>query len=352
MKRTLSLRLLPPVLLLAALVVLAGCGNTAANAATVNGHDISVDDVTRGVEGFAQSKMFRDRLAEQGVFLNKHAKVPTSFASQWLTSLIQSEIIAQIAKQRGVSPTAQETQQAKSQFAGSDESAKAFRQLPQWLQDEIVHTTALQLSLASSIEPAQPTEQQLAQAYAQLEADCPTKKLVGHILVKDPATAQQVVDELGKGTPFATVAEQVSTDTGSASRGGILTCEGSSQWSQLDATFRAAAEATSVGTVSEPVQTQFGYHVIEGVALTPESGRVLLEASLQQQDPLAEIVAKRLAKAKVWVNPRFGKLNRANGQFAIVPAVASPVRSRPSTSKGSSPAGGSGSGSTSTTSTP
>lgn len=333
--------------------MLAGCSNSAANAATVNGHDISVDDVTRGVEGFAQSKLFRDQLAQQGVFLRKHAKVPTSFSSQWLTSLIQTEVIAQIAKERGVSPTAQETQQAKSQFAGSDQSAQAFRQLPQWLQDEIVHTTALQLSLASSIKPAQATEQQLAQAYTQLEADCPTKKLIGHILVKDPTTAQQVVDEVAKGTSFATVAKQVSTDTGSAARGGLLTCEGSAQWSQLDATFRAAAEATPVGTVSKPVKTQFGYHVIEGVALSPETARPLLEAALQQQDPLAALVAKRLAKAKVWVNPRFGKLSRANGQFAIVPAAAPPVRSRPSeTSKGSSPSGASGSGSTSTTSTP
>ena len=325
--------------------MLAGCTNGAANAATVNGHDISVDDVTRGVDAFAQSKLFKDQLAQQGVFLGKKSKQPTAFASKWLTSLIQTEIVAQIAKQRGVSPTAQETQQAKSQFAGSDTSAKAFRQLPKWLQDEIVHTTAVQLALVNAIKPAQASQKQLAQAYAQLEADCPSKKLVAHILVKDPTTAQQVVDQIGKGSSFGAVAKQVSTDTGSASRGGLLTCEGSSQWSQLDATFRAAAEATPVGTVSKPVQTQFGYHVITGIELTPENAQPLLESSLQQQNPLAPLVAKRLAKAKVWVNPRFGKLSRTNGQFTITPATKKPVTSRPADTS-------SGSASTSTTSTP
>ena len=50
MKRTVSL------LVFVALLVLAGCSDTGAVAASVNGHDISSDTVTRGAHAFGESE--------------------------------------------------------------------------------------------------------------------------------------------------------------------------------------------------------------------------------------------------------------------------------------------------------
>ncbi|MBK5288469.1 MAG: peptidylprolyl isomerase [Acidimicrobiia bacterium] len=345
MKRTFSL------LLLGALAVLPACSSTPGVAATINGHDISTKDVSNDVSGFAKSSEFRSALAQQGVTLTQNGSVPKSFAAQWLVSLIQNEAVALVAKKRGVSATAQEIAAARTQFGQSQQSGKAFKQLPKTLQDRLVEAAALQSALRASLKPSSP--------YAALQADCPTQRLIGHILVDTPEKAQQVIDQIKNGASFTDVSAQMSSDTGANSQGGLLMCEGSSQWTQLDATFRAGAEATPTGGLSEPIKTQFGYHVIEALPLTEENAAPLLP-TVQTPDPLAPILTKYLTDAKIYVNPLYGKLRRQGGQFTIEPPAPKPVKSRPSaTTSTSAPAATAptaptapASGGTSSTSTP
>src|SRR4051794_150237 len=124
MKRTVSL------LLFVALLGLAACGSTGAVAASINGHDISSDDVTRGAHGFGQSALFRQQLSQQGVDLKSTGTVPTAFAAQWLVSLIQTEAIHQYATKKHVKASDQEIAQAKAQFSGSSQSAAASSSCP------------------------------------------------------------------------------------------------------------------------------------------------------------------------------------------------------------------------------
>jgi hypothetical protein len=58
MKRTFSL------LLLVALLTLAACSNSGSVAASINGHDVTADDVTRGAHGFGSSALFRQQLSQ------------------------------------------------------------------------------------------------------------------------------------------------------------------------------------------------------------------------------------------------------------------------------------------------
>ncbi len=341
MKRTVSL------LVFVALLVLAGCSDTGAVAATVNGHDISSDTVTRGAHAFGESALFRQQLSQQGVDLRPTGTVPTAFAAQWLVSLVQTEAIQQYAAKKHVTASDQEVAQARQQFtAAGSQNAAAFKQLPAWLQDQLVETTALQLALRSTLKPSV-SDAKLASAYTQLTTDCASKRLIGHILVPTADAAQQVVDRLKNGESFATVASAVSTDASSA-QGGLLGCEGNAQWSQVDPTFRAAAEAVPVGGVSAPVQTQFGYHVIEALELTPENARPLVLAAVQASDPLEPVIGRFIKKAKITVNPRFGKLQRSGGSFTIVPPTPKKVRSLPSATPSTTrPAATGGSGSSS-----
>jgi parvulin-like peptidyl-prolyl isomerase len=356
MKRTLSLLVL-------AVVVLSACANSAVVAATINGHDITADDVTRGAHGFGQSKLFRQQLSQQQVDLRASGPVPMAFASQWLQSLITSEAIKQYAAKHHITPSDQETAQARQQFAGSSASATAFKQLPKFLQRQLLDTTALQLAVRSATKPAV-NDKQLNAAYQQLASDCTSKRLIGHILVATAAEAQQVVDRINQGESFASVASSTSTDTGSASQGGLLMCQGSSQWSQIDATFAAAAEAVPVGQISKPVQTQFGFHVIEALDLTPENARPLVLATVQSSDPLAQVIGTFIQHSKITVNPRYGKLTRQGTSFAIQPPVPKKPRSLPATttttkpiapstgSTGSGPSTGSGTSTPTATPTP
>jgi hypothetical protein len=192
-----------------------------------------------------------------------------------------------------------------------------------------VDASALQAALRATMKPVS-NEPALAQAYQTLQSDCPSKKLVGHILVETPEQAQQVIDQVQKGTSFADVSQQVSKDTASAAQGGLLMCVDSTQWSQLDETFRAGAEATPVGTLSKPVKTQFGYHVIEVLDLTRENAAPLLAATARPADPLGPLLTKFLKDAKLYVNPRYGKLRRQGGAFTIEPKAPTQPKSRPS----------------------
>ena len=81
-----------------------------------------------------------------------------------------------------------------------------------------------------------------------------------HILVETEDEAKAVVERLNKGEDFATVAKEVSTDTASAEKGGTL------DWftvGDMVQPFTDAAYALEKNEISEPVQSDYGYHIIQ-----------------------------------------------------------------------------------------
>ena len=79
-----------------------------------------------------------------------------------------------------------------------------------------------------------------------------------HILVATEEEAKKVKERLKNGEDFATVAKEVSKDTGA--EGGDL---GFFTRGQMLKPFEDAAFALDVGQISDPVQTQFGWHIIK-----------------------------------------------------------------------------------------
>ena len=84
-----------------------------------------------------------------------------------------------------------------------------------------------------------------------------------HVLVKTQAEADKVralLEADNTNANWKKVAAQYSTDTGSKSNGGSL---GNFPKGRMVKPFEDAAFALKVGEVSQPVKSQFGYHVIE-----------------------------------------------------------------------------------------
>ncbi len=83
-----------------------------------------------------------------------------------------------------------------------------------------------------------------------------------HILVETEEDANAIYERLQAGEDFAELAGELSQDTGSGAVGGDLGWFGRGA---MVAPFEEAAFSLEVGEISEPVKSDFGYHIIQAL---------------------------------------------------------------------------------------
>jgi len=81
-----------------------------------------------------------------------------------------------------------------------------------------------------------------------------------HILVKKQSDALAIMERLKKGEKFGKLAKELSIDSGSAKRDGSLGYFGRGM---MVKPFEEAAFKLQIGETSEPVKSEFGYHIIK-----------------------------------------------------------------------------------------
>jgi peptidyl-prolyl cis-trans isomerase D len=120
-----------------------------------------------------------------------------------------------------------------------------------------------------------------------------------HILVADEATAKAIYSLLMDGVDFAKLASEYSTDTGSKSKGGDLGWFGRGT---MVAEFETAAYSLDIGEISQPVQSQNGFHIIQVLGheirpLTAEEYKKAVDAAFNTW------LEARRAESTIVVNP-------------------------------------------------
>ncbi|MFC7688238.1 peptidylprolyl isomerase [Ureibacillus sp. GCM10028918] len=140
----------------------------------------------------------------------------------------------------------------KEQYGESFDAVLAQNGLTEEAFKDNVRFQLLQEKATKDVEV---TDKEIEEYYNQAKYELNAR----HILVADEETAFTVVEKLKAGGDFAALAKEYSSD-GSASNGGEL------GWftvgSMVDE-FNDAAYALELNQVSEPVKSEFGYHIIE-----------------------------------------------------------------------------------------
>lgn len=140
----------------------------------------------------------------------------------------------------------------KEQYGDSFQSVLEANGLTESAFKDNVRFSLLQEKATKDVEV---TDEEIKNYYEQGKYELNAR----HILVADEETANEVVEKLNNGGDFAKLAEEYSQD-GSASNGGEL---GWFTVGSMVPEFNDAAYALEVNEISEPVKSQFGYHIIQ-----------------------------------------------------------------------------------------
>ncbi len=147
----------------------------------------------------------------------------------------------------------------------------------------------------------QPSEEEVQKYYDENKAaqfTNPAQRCMRHILFnKDQKEkAEEVKQQLENGANFAELAKENSQDPGSAEQGGDLGCLGKGE---TVPEFEKAAFGAETGEIVGPVETEFGYHLIEVTDVRPEETRPLEEVEPQITEQLA--ATKRDEEFQAWI---------------------------------------------------
>jgi foldase protein PrsA len=186
------------------------------------------------------------------------------------------------------------------------------------VQDEIRARLISEKLFEAVTSPVKVTEADLKAYYDKNKAqfEQPESRETRHILVKTRARADDIHSRLEGGEDFAKLARQYSQDTSSAKKGGKYTAvKGASV-----APFDKFVFDADTGDLSEPIKTQFGWHVIEVLGnVKPKSVTPLKEVEPSIRDTLLR--EKQNEAMRAWVNDLEEKYA---DQIAYAPGFAPP----------------------------
>lgn len=179
--------------------------------------------------------------------------------------------------------------QIKKQYFGDDQKRYEAQLKEQGLTEEQVkrdiRAQVLQEALFKQVtEEIKVSEAEIESYYAKNKDQYgqPESREIRHILVPTKAKAQELYERIKGGEDFATLAKQFSKDPGSKDQGGKLTIAKG----QTVPTFDQTAFMLPKNSLSRPVKTQYGWHLIEPLsAVKPAKTTPLAEVkeSIRQQ---------------------------------------------------------------------
>jgi parvulin-like peptidyl-prolyl isomerase len=295
------------MLTLAALLAASACG----------GNDDVPPNAAAIVDGVAVTKTDVDELmararrsyqAQERAFPKAGTAEYQGLQSQAVAYLVQRLEFENEAKSRGISVTNAEIDKGIKKLTnesfGGDKKALQKALTEQGVTDAQLRTDiradVLAEELTASVSKSvSVSTSDVTTYYNQNKSQytVPQTRDVRHILVKAKTLADKLYSDLQGGADFAALAKKHSQDPGSKANGGKLTIARG----QTVAPFDKAAFSLAVGTVSKPVKTEFGFHLIEPLgAIKPGKVTPLSEVKAQIKAQLEQ--TKKNEAISAWLS--------------------------------------------------
>ena len=294
-----KLALIPLAALVAALA-LVGCGGSDSSGEVPNDAVAVVGDQEISKQQFdaliaqarASAKQQKRDFPKAGTPEHKNLQ------NQGLEYLVRRAEFAQKAEDLDVEVTDKQVderlEQLKKQFYGGDDKKfKASLEKLLLTEDQVrndVRAQLLEEALYKKVtEDVKVSDKEIEDFYNKNKAQYQqaATREVRHILVKNKAKADMLHRQLQGGASFATLAKKNSEDPGSKSQGGKLTVS----QGQTVPPFDKAAFSLKKNQLSEPIKTQYGWHIIQPLS-------EVKKASTTPLDQVKEAIKQQLVSEK------------------------------------------------------
>ena len=316
-----------PLLALVAVLAVAACGGGSSSGDVPDGAIAVVGDKTITKEQFDALMEQKKKAAESAKQDFPAAGTPAyqALKATVVKGLVEQQEYELEAEARGIKVTDQEIEtqlnQVKEQNGLTDEQKYQAVLAKAGLTDAQVRDQVRIAILKNKLSEA------LTKNVAVTDADVkayydrnkstyeqPESREVRHILVKTKAQAQKLHDQIENGADFAALAKKYTQDTASKAAGGKFTAfKGRTVQPFDDFVFSA-----KTGELSDPIKTEFGWHLIETLGpIKPGTTKPLDEVKAEIQTKLLQ--TKKNAAIQAWVA---GLPKKYEDQISYAPGYA------------------------------
>ncbi len=264
----------------AAVIVAVVLYNSHSKAATVNGENISKDDLNEALM--------------------------SQYGTSVLDTLISDQIVLQEMDKEKVTVTEEEVAEEMDAYMeqyGGEEAFKEVLDENGVSYDSIEHNIEIYLGSKKLITPGiEITDDEMETYFEEnKESFFQAEEIeASHILVEDEDTAKEVKQKLDDGDDFSELAASYSTDDSNKDNGGELGYFGEGEMVEA---FEEVAFAMEVDEVSDPVKTDYGYHIIKVTDHKEAKEANLEDAKEEIKEMLIE--SKLSTEYTEWLNEKY-----------------------------------------------